>query len=81
MHAIAKLVKILPNQTEQSIDSAMPGLEPSTDIHEGETVKVRLWHGHCLEAEAIISVSSGRTSVKLIQKKELRKDAPSEALG
>lgn len=50
------------------------------EVNDGETVKVKLWHGKCLESEAIVTVSDGRTFVKLVSKKELRADAPQEAL-
>lgn len=51
------------------------------ELLENEQILIRLWHGTCLEAEASVIVSSGRTIVKLTEKKELRKDAPVEATG
>jgi hypothetical protein len=50
------------------------------EVLEGETVKIKLWHGTCLEAEGEVTVSAGRTIVRLSDKKELRQDAPPEAV-
>lgn len=51
------------------------------EVQEGEKVIARLWHGTCLESELSVTVSGGRTIVSLTEKKELRNDAPKEALG
>lgn len=79
MHAVAKMVRIYPDGKEVPIE---PMMSPSAiaEMLEGDVIKIRLWHGRCLESEAEIRVSEGRTLVKLTGKKENRKDAPSEAL-
>jgi hypothetical protein len=79
MHAVAKMVRILPDGEERPVE---PMMTPAAmaELLEGETVKIRLWHGHCLESEAVVSVLGGRTIVKLLSKKELRKDPPTEAI-
>lgn len=54
------------------------------ELTEGETVVVKLWHGPCLEAEVeflvqnVGGINRGRASLTL--KKELRAEAPPEAL-
>lgn len=80
MHAKAKMVRMLPDQLEQPIEQMPFSQGPIAEVLEGETVKVKLWHGHCLESEILVTVSAGRTIVKLVEKKELRADAPKEAL-
>lgn len=82
MHAKAKMVRMMPDKSERPIEGQpfgpLPG--PIAEVEEGETVKIKLWHGQCLESEVVVTVSAGRTIVKLIEKKELRTDAPKEAL-
>lgn len=78
MKAKVQLLRILPDKTERLIEAP---IGPSiAEVQEGETVKCRLWHGSCLDSELIVSVSNGRTIVRLLEKKELRADAPKEAL-
>lgn len=79
MHAIAKMLRIYPDRTEVPIER-MIGPSAIAEINEGERVKILLWHGPCLEAEAEISVSNGRTLVRLTEKKELRLNPPREAV-
>lgn len=80
MKAIAKMVRVMPDKTERPIEAWMAPFAIA-EVLEGETVKVKLWHGTCLESEVHVTVSGDRTIVKLIDKKELRSDAPKEALG
>lgn len=80
MHAKAKMVRLLKDQTERPIEQMPFSHGPMAEVTEGETVKVKLWHGSCLESEVVVTVSEGRTVVKLVEKKELRADAPKEAL-
>lgn len=77
MHAIAKMVRVLQDKTERPIEAILG--DPIVEVLNGEKVIVRLWHGTCLEAEAHITVSEDRALVRLVSKKELRKDAPPEA--
>lgn len=79
MHAKAKLARILPDGSERSIEAVMSPFAIA-EVLEGEEVRIKLWHGHCLDSEAVVTVSGGRTIVKLIEKKELRPDPPPEAL-
>jgi hypothetical protein len=78
MHAVAKMIRVYPDGREVPIE-AMMSSSALGEVNEGEIIKIRLWHGRCLEAEAEIRVSGGRTLVKLISKKENRSDAPPEA--
>jgi hypothetical protein len=79
LHAKAKMVRVLPDQTERPVEAVMTPFALA-EVLEGEKVLVKLWHGNCLEAEAMVTVSDGRTLVRLTEKKELRSDAPQEAL-
>lgn len=79
MHALAKMVRILKDHTERPIEPMMAPFAIG-EVLEGEEIKIRLWHGTCLEAEATVTVSEGKAIVKLVPKKELRIDAPAEAV-
>jgi hypothetical protein len=81
MKAVAKLLRVKENGEEIAVDRVMAPFAITT-LTKGykEKAVVRLWHGNCLEAEVLVqSLENGDVIVKLIDKKELRKDAPPEA--
>jgi hypothetical protein len=81
MKAIAKMYRIHKDGSETPIEAPMLSIEAQGTVTPGEKILIRLWHGHCLEAEATVEMpTDGLANVKLADKKVLRKDPPPEAL-
>lgn len=82
MKAIAKMYRVKPDGSRTPVEAFMSDAATAVMEH-GEEVIVELWHGSCLEAEVRLTHGYGdppMTMVVLRSKKELRSDAPKEAL-
>jgi hypothetical protein len=81
MHAVAKMVRVLKDGTERPVEQMplQPTIKAVLNPEDQEAIRIKLWHGTCLEAEAEIKFINDQVVVNLIPKKELRKDAPKEA--
>lgn len=79
MKAIAKMYRVKPDGSKTPVEAFMSDAA-TAEVFSGEEVLIQLWHGQCLESEATVRVGDFGAVVTLKTKKELRQDAPKEAL-